>query len=649
MIHQQEGYFERLHQLVTLQLDGQATADDVRALAELLRNNDWGQQLYVEMMQDTASLRWWSTNVPTVKLPISDSLAAVSSIAAGEESTARSADLRLLRTAAGFSDDERSPPYSTTGMPEANRIPLGEGLVGSPRRGPLARCLERISSPRWMAIAAAIVAMVTIGSHYYVNRMARELADVKGKLNRLERSQVKPALGFESNPHAKPLYSATLVNLTNCRWDKTRSTANFDGSGLHSGQSLHLLEGVAEVNSTLASGGMGKFQLEGPSAIMLSSEGIPNLLYGRLMGSFESDLDQFYLDTPLGRINVSRDASIGVVAAPNDLELHVFSGAAEVDFWSPTLKSASQPSKVESSTSLHATVASDGRLNLVRGNARENWFINPAATAVSRLKISEDYVATILAAKPLAYWRFESESEGLVRNEISDNLHCRMFGKAVRLHTGPGNRTAEFGFAPGAGYLMSDDTLDQSLVGESYTVEAWVKPTYCHHGVIFSLLDWLPGKSAFQRQYLHLELCGLVSGFAPKSNPLDEHAGRIRLLHRRNNWECFSSSEYMVRQWQHLVAVKEQAQLRLYTDGNEVGKVRCKGNPVGTNTRVLMGQLYPLDPQLLEVAPSRVFVGEMDEVAFYNRALGIEEIKEHCELINSDSEPSREATSDRFQ
>ena len=127
---------------------------------------------------------------------------------------------------------------------------------------------------------------------------------------------------------------ATLVSVTNCSWDQKRSTADLRPGGiLRSGESLHLLEGVAEVNSTLPNGDVAMMHLEGPLAMTLSSQGMPSLLYGRLTGQFVCNYDHFTFDTPLGRVVVSGEASIGVMAAANKVELHVFSGAATLEPW----------------------------------------------------------------------------------------------------------------------------------------------------------------------------------------------------------------------------------------------------------------------------------------------------------------------------
>src|SRR5262245_9359033 len=56
--------FERLHELVLSQLEGQCSQEQQRELAQLLRDHPWAEEIYVESIQDAASLRWWSANAP---------------------------------------------------------------------------------------------------------------------------------------------------------------------------------------------------------------------------------------------------------------------------------------------------------------------------------------------------------------------------------------------------------------------------------------------------------------------------------------------------------------------------------------------------------------------------------------------------------
>jgi hypothetical protein len=258
------------------------------------------------------------------------------------------------------------------------------------------------------------------------------------------------------------------------------------------------------------------------------------------------------------------------------------------------------------------------------------------------LHIPQEYVASVVAAKPIAYWRFEGDIDGKMRNEMSDRYHCRIVGDAVRWHSGEGNCTAEFGITAGPGYLISDDVLDGSI-DESYSLEAWVKPNYFHHGALISLIQWSPTESPLDRHRLHIELCGPNPG-VPTSilRPMENHPGRIRFIHQAS--ACYSSSPYRVRAWQHIVAVRDRSEMRLYADGKGVASDKDP-SPLGNGLRVLMGQLFPRNPHLEDEVTSRLFVGEMDEVALYNRALSEGEIQSRLQLARPNAGP---ATIDAF-
>jgi hypothetical protein len=433
-------------------------------------------------------------------------------------------------------------------------------------------------------------------------------------------------------------FVATLVNVTNCRWDQALSTADLkQGSVVRSGESLHLLEGVADINSTLKNGGLASLQLEGPLAMTLTSQGMPNLLYGHLTGKFACDYDEFALDTPLGRVNVSGDASIGVIAAANKVELHVFSGTATLDLWAMGFGGTSKQMVASAGTSLSARVEADGRIAVDHGESKESGFITPAVLAASRLHITPKYVGAIRAAKPVAYWRFEGDAGGVMRNEMSDRFHCRMVGDAVRWHIGEGNSTAEFGMTAGPGYLISDDVLD-GVIKNDYSVEAWVKPTYFHHGALISLIQWSTTESPLDRHRFLLELVGPCPG-VPSSilRSAEVHPGRIRFIHQAT--EFYSESPYRARAWQHIAAVRNGSRMRLYSDGKVVATAE---DPIqlGSGLRVMMGQLFPRNPYIKDELSARLFVGELDEVALYDRAIADVEILQHVQLARPESDSS---------
>jgi hypothetical protein len=443
------------------------------------------------------------------------------------------------------------------------------------------------------------------------------------------------------DPAVRTAPVAKLVNVTNCRWDKTTPPADSKDGGLRPGQSLHLLEGVAEINSTLSGGGQGTFQLEGPLALTLAEDGMPNLNYGKLSAKFDYRDGPFTLVTPLGRIVVDDHASLGVKAAANEVELHVFRGKATFDVWPAGFDEApAQLLTATQGTSLRATVSENGAISVHYNKASESRFVTPASLAASQLIISDQYVEAIRAAKPVGYWRFEEELDRQVRNEMSDQFHLRMGGDAVRLRAGQGTRSVEFGITAGPGYMMSDDVFD-GVIDDDYTVELWAKPTCFHHGVMFSLIDWNPSKSPRGQHRVHLEICGPRPGDYPPLKTAvgywDSHPGRICMMNRAA--EIFSSSPYAVRKWQHLVAMREQGIMRLYADGRLMATQEST-EKLGTGMRILMGQLYPPSRFVRDEVTARLFVGEIDEVALYDRSLSEEELGKHLHLLR----PQQEST-----
>ncbi|MEX2168076.1 MAG: LamG-like jellyroll fold domain-containing protein [Pirellulales bacterium] len=449
--------------------------------------------------------------------------------------------------------------------------------------------------------------------------------------------------GMVAPPAGAAPYVATLVSVTNCRWDQARSTAALaSGSSVRSGESLHLLEGVAEMSCALQNGGMASLQLEGPLAMTLSSHGMPSLLYGQLTGSFTCDYDEFTLDTPLGRVVVSGDASLGIIAAAHKVDLHVFSGTATLELWATGVRGGSNQLTAAGGTSLNVHIDTEGNVSVNHGESQESGFMTPAALTASRLPISDEYVATILDAKPVAYWRFERDVDGLMRNEMSDRFHCRMNGNAVRWHPGQDGGSVEFGTTGGPGYLISDDTLD--ILTDSYTVELWAKPSYFHHGTLFSLLQWHAPQSPIGSHRMVLEICGPISGLTSPFRTTDFHPGRLRFIHEcrtRFDVDCFSPDPYSVRHWQHFVAVKALSQMHLYLNGRLVDSKEATG-PLPSGLRVLMGQLLPVSPQIEDEVTSRLYSGELDEVAVYDRALADDEIRHHVKLVRPNIKATEE-------
>src|SRR5688500_12969259 len=181
----------------------------------------------------------------------------------------------------------------------------------------------------------------------------------------------------------------------------------------------------------------------------------------------------------------------------------------------------------------------------------------------------------------------------------------------------------EFGVTPEPGSLIVDEYWDDVLDGD-FSLEAWIKPSHYHLGSIMGFIgefDWLDRRN---KHGVLLEVNGT-------SQPSDIHQPQqIRFLHRatlgvQGGVSCYSDQSYQPRKWQHVAAVRNGGKLRLYLDGEMVQEGE---DPASTPTglQLVIGQLYT---ETVE----RFFIGHLDEVAIYDRALPESEVRRHFELL----------------
>jgi Concanavalin A-like lectin/glucanases superfamily len=420
-------------------------------------------------------------------------------------------------------------------------------------------------------------------------------------------------------------YVARLVQGTACVWSPDTATPHLEDGKLRQGESLNLMEGLAEIELNLPSGGNATLQIEGPARMVLTADGTPSLNVGKFSAKVYPGLGDFTMDTPFGQVTVIGDTSLGVAVHGLDVEVHVFSGQATfISPWSPDGNSVERFT-VEAGKSLQLSIADEGAMKVATGKAVPTRFTSLTSMASDQLEISREYVAAIKQAGPLIYWRFEEVHGGIIRNEVGDRLNGIVVGTPDWVTQGS-NRAIEF--AGGLNnesqqaYVESSDPLGK-LINSSYSIEVWVKPSHYHLGTLVSLARNLPDGGEHGAL---LELGG------PLTTPSTiEHPGRIRFLHRDPpsgdplaGTSCFSQSPYELRRWEHVVAVKDGGEMRLYVNGEMVAKAD-DNTGLGENLTLLIGQLD-------RHRDWRRFVGQLDELAVYGRALTDAEIQQHFHL-----------------
>jgi hypothetical protein len=266
--------------------------------------------------------------------------------------------------------------------------------------------------------------------------------------------------------------------------------------------------------------------------------------------------------------------------------------------------------------------------------AKEFEFTTKLSMAGS-LYVSDNYVNAVMEAKPVGYWRFESQKNGALVSEVAPANDLRIIGKARLVADGDG-RVVEFGRPGCEGHLVSSEPLN-ALAASDYSMEAWFKPSHAHRGCLMGLAvnqHTAPDQIGPNNSHAFiLETVGALETTGLRRLGLND-SGRLRFLHRdppgsSYKWgtSCFSAKPYTPRRWQHVVAVKEGSTMRLYLNGDLTG--------TSEDPTSLARDLYLEVGQLVGNHQIVPFVGQMDELSVYNRALSEKEVKQHYKAMNS--------------
>lgn len=420
---------------------------------------------------------------------------------------------------------------------------------------------------------------------------------------------------------------ATMISGTGCVWGPGATVQRVGLAGISSGDALQLLEGLAEFRLGAAAGDV-RLQLEGPASIVLTAGGAASTSYGKVIvktGNLRTTT--YVVETSFGRVLIGPRSEVGLINFGSTAEVHCFEGMASVE--SPWLRS-------NDDDDLAPTLALNGAEALrfqdigcpaikpERVAAEETRFTPQMSMSNDFLLVTPAYVQAVKAARPVAYWRFEEARGGVIANEMGAGHQGRIKGEVG--WAGPeGNRAVELGLNTVPGSILDADSWDDVFDGD-FTIELWMKPNHQHLGSMVGFVGQFDHEVRRNTHGILLEACG-------PANPSSVlHVNRLRFLHRAqltsdgaHGVNCFSPEPYQLRKWQHVAAVRRGDQLYLYIDGARVQQAQDDSStPRGL--QLVIGQLYT---ESIE----RSFIGHLDEVAIYDRALEAEEVAEHHRLL----------------
>jgi hypothetical protein len=513
------------------------------------------------------------------------------------------ADLTTKLTSAGWEEGRQIIP----GVAAESRHSAGRKWAGRP------------------VLAAAVgVLLVALSYETWLRPQAmRMMGEARQSL-----ATVSPAVG-------PSIAQLTMAN--GCSWGGGSPQFTKLDSQVRSGEEITLHEGIAEFR--LASDV--SLSIEGPAALVLTSPTSLVLQHGRVTVYVPSTVEDFRLVTPLCRL-AGREAEFGVQVASGHVDVHAFVGHVSA---SPVLGNGSlddqdalsprdedersgevfSPTTIDTGRRLSLSGESDDTVYFRWHDADESQFATKL-TMAGALPITKTYVDSVLKAKPLGYWRFEKAGGRSIANEASSLAELRITGD-VSFVGDQHNHALELGRPGSTGFLTCKNELNLPR-GSDYSVEIWMKPSHNHCGGLVAMNIWKESEEADPGAF-----CLLTWS-----------RGRqyLRYLHRdppgrdpKVGTDCRSDVPYRLRRWQHVVAVKRGPDMEIYLDGKLVGTNRDETS-LAQHLCIIVG-VAGIPRGGVPLVGHYKFIGQLDELAIYGRALGHDEIKQHIDAVKWDA------------
>lgn len=425
----------------------------------------------------------------------------------------------------------------------------------------------------------------------------------------------KVAVQVEASP-PKLTKVAHVSSAGGVLWSELEGGRVTSGTLLAAGDTIRLGSGIGilklKQNTTL--------YLEGPVELEIDDHEVLRLRHGRMLVSTPVGVEDQTISTSLASVRCFESSVVGVFSSGGGLEVHAFEGRAVMV--PDQMFDNQMPVVVDEGGAIRSDVSHSGTLRAKDGGLGLNNFKDLRQVALHQLTVSDTYRAAVLGDKPRLYWRFDSVEADCIRDEVTGKRTGMISGKAGVVSQDywhpshrPANAVLDIGYGSAHGHVQSIDPLP-FLGGNTYSVEVWMKPHYRHLGLLATFMKVQQGSGRVDHGML------LVVNDEPAP-------GGMRFTHRTpagasGGAHCRTTGGYAIGGWQHVVAVKDESEVRLYIDGEVRGSEQAL-SALDADLFLLVGQLYPNS----EVRP---FVGQIDELALYDIALSQEAIQSHFRL-----------------
>jgi hypothetical protein len=261
--------------------------------------------------------------------------------------------------------------------------------------------------------------------------------------------------------------------------------------------------------------------------------------------------------------------------------------------------------------------------------AEPSGFVTPLSVAVPSLVLDPGYPGAILEARPKAYWRFEAMSGDAFPSAVPDGPALRVHGPVTVADASQGNGCALFRPNHPEQFLTIDGFWELART-PGHAVEFWFLPEGFCRAMLVGLYPPVEVMPENTYRYVHTLL---VETTAQERQSLHKPASVRFLLRWPFNTAAgdntFSRDVYVPRRWHHVVAQRNGDQMELYVNGVLGPSMTLDPNRPARSCYLVVGRRTTDAHDPRDV---RSFVGRLDELALYDRALTAGEIEAHYAL-----------------
>ena len=351
-------------------------------------------------------------------------------------------------------------------------------------------------------------------------------------------------------------------------------------------------------------------KIEGPAHYSLKSLELAEMKYGQLAAKVPEAAQGFTIEAPKAAIvDLGTEFALNV-SKEGKSQVYVYEGEVV-----SSLLGESGTTLLNANLYDKEGIQIDSNSETLSELSGNEDFIRVENKSDSDLIISTKYIETVKKHSPLAYWRFEKSESGIVKNEMSNDYHGKLTKQA---------RTSNNKFYVEKGHI-GGFLVEQPVYGinqKNYTIELWLNAK--EHASDMSLVSLMNPKPLNKKDgYLHLVYTQLMSNNKRlRCMPFDFRYSHRYPATRNVGKNAFAGESYTPGKWYHMVCVRNDSSFSLYLNGELKQTIHENLNSDDLPYTFFMGKIDPLRTM-------RQFIGQIDEVALYKRALSQDEIIEH--------------------